>query len=136
MGWAGPLTTSIRRLWVSGYLPRAMVERAEGRRPQNRPSDEGDDSDPGLATQRERDLTATQRGTLKPAWVLHKREGAQRPWRRGATGYCRLSRQPLVRHGQTVTCVSLFVSFVALVSMGLKFLTVPIFEVFLTDPSL
>ena len=31
--WAGPLTTSLRGLWVSGYLPRAMVERAKGRRP-------------------------------------------------------------------------------------------------------
>ena len=28
--WTGPLTTSLRGLWVSGYLPRAMVERAEG----------------------------------------------------------------------------------------------------------
>ena len=52
----------------------------------------------------------------------------QGPWRRGATGYCRLSRQPLVRHGRTVACVSLFVSFDVLVSLG------PIFEVFLTDP--
>ena len=56
--WAGPLTTSLRGLWVSGYLPRAMVERAKGRRPWNRPSAGGDDSDPVLATRRERDLTA------------------------------------------------------------------------------
>ena len=24
--WAGPLTTSLRGLWVSGYLPRAMAD--------------------------------------------------------------------------------------------------------------
>ena len=56
-----------------------MVDRTKGRRPKNRPCDSGDDSDPGLATQRDRDLTATQRGTLEPAWVLHQGEGTQRP---------------------------------------------------------
>ena len=60
-------------------------------------------------------------------------EGTRGPWRRGATACCRLSRQLLARYGSTVACVSLFVSFVALVSMGLKFMTVPILEVFLTD---
>ena len=35
--WAGPLTTSLRGLWVSGYLSRAMADRARGRRPENRP---------------------------------------------------------------------------------------------------
>ena len=49
--WAGPLTTCLRGLWVSGYLPRAMADRAQGRRPDNRPG--GDDSDPGLASRRE-----------------------------------------------------------------------------------
>ena len=49
--WAGPLTTSLRGLWVSGYLPRAMADRAQGRRPENRPG--GDDSDPGLASRRD-----------------------------------------------------------------------------------
>ena len=39
--WAGPLTTSPRGLWVSGYLPRAMADSAQGRRPENRPSDKG-----------------------------------------------------------------------------------------------
>ena len=63
---------------------------------------------------------------------MRKKEGTQGPWRRGANCYCRLSRQPLVRYGSTVACVSLFVSFVALVSMGLKFLTVPTSEVLLT----
>ena len=41
VGWAPlvgrPLTTSLRGLWVSGYLPRAMADRAQGRRPENRP---------------------------------------------------------------------------------------------------
>ena len=41
--------------------------------------EEGDDSDPGLASRRDCDLSATKRGTLEPAWVLHTREGAQRP---------------------------------------------------------
>ena len=58
---------------------RAKVDRTKGRRPKNRPCDSRDDSDPGLATQRDRDLTATQRGTLEPAWVLHQGEGTQRP---------------------------------------------------------
>ena len=31
--WAGPLTTSLRGLWFSLYLPRAMVDRTKGRRP-------------------------------------------------------------------------------------------------------
>ena len=39
--WTGPLTTSLRGLWVSGYLPRAMADRAQGRRPENRQSDHG-----------------------------------------------------------------------------------------------
>ena len=63
---------SLAQLLVETAL---MVDKAEGRRPWKRPSEEGDDSDPGLATQRERDLTATKRGTLEPAWVAHKTEG-------------------------------------------------------------
>ena len=39
--WAGPLTTSLWGLWVSGYLPRAMADREQGRRPESRPSDTG-----------------------------------------------------------------------------------------------
>ena len=39
--WTGPLTTSLRGLWVSGYLSRAMADRTQGRRPENRPSDQG-----------------------------------------------------------------------------------------------
>ena len=52
-----------------------------------------------------------ERGTLETAWVasVRKREGAQRPrcpqgtqgpWRRGATGCCRLSRQLLACDGR------------------------------------
>ena len=65
--WTGPLTTSLRGLWVSGYLLRAMADRAQGRRPENRPG--GNDSDPGLAPRRERDPTANIRVTLEPAWT-------------------------------------------------------------------
>ena len=57
--WAGPLTTSLWGIWVSGYLPRAMADRAQGRRPDNRPSDTGGGLiTPGLASQRERFPTA------------------------------------------------------------------------------
>ena len=55
-GWAGPLTTSLRGLWVSGYLP--------------------------LASRRESDFGnchATDKSTIKPASV-QKRAGAQRPY--------------------------------------------------------
>ena len=45
-------------------------------------------------------------------------EGIQGPWRRGATGHCRLSRQLLAPYGWTVACVGLFVSFVALLDKG------------------
>ena len=62
---------------------RAMVERAKGRRPQNRPGEEGDDSDPGLATQRDRGPTGTrdQEVLSKSAWVasVQKMGGAQGP---------------------------------------------------------
>ena len=71
----------------------------KGRRPWNRPSEEGDDSDPVLASQRDCDLTATTRGTLEPAWVLHQGDGPQRDPSSLAsrTGFCRLSRQLLAR---------------------------------------
>ena len=41
-------------------------------------------------------------------------DGTQGPWRRGATGCCKLSRQLPARYEWTVACVGLFVSFVAL----------------------
>ena len=86
--WAGPLTTSLRGLWVSGYLPRAMADRAQGRRPDNRPG--GDDSDPGLASRRERGLNCHQNGVLSNQRGLHqfeKGQGAQRP-------HCAKGRDP------------------------------------------
>ena len=85
--WAGPLTTSLRGLWVSGYLPRAMADRAQGRQPENRPG--GDDSDPGLASRRERDPTA-RRGTLKPAWSVSKSSKGKGPKDPGAS--CKAQR--------------------------------------------
>ena len=87
----------------------AMVERVQRRRPKNRPGVKGMTRTPRWHP--EEDLgnchTKPTRGTLEPAWAasvkrgvgaqrLCEREGAQRPWRRGATGYCWLSRQPLV----------------------------------------
>ena len=86
--------------------------------PENRPG--GDDSDPGLASRRERGLTANKRITLEPAWTAAyekgrgpkdstvRREGTREPRRRGATCCCGLSRQPQVRRVWTVTYVSLF----------------------------
>ena len=69
---------------------------------------------PGLATQRERDLTATchrkealsnqrgcctkERGPQRPQCA--KERGTQGPWRRRATGWCRLSRQLLACGGR------------------------------------
>ena len=78
LGVAGPLTTSLRGLWVSGLLPPdkgGPNKRAATLEPTKR----GRGPDPGLASRRESDLTAAKRGTLEPAWVLRKREGAQRP---------------------------------------------------------
>ena len=71
--------TRFNRVAGSPTLEESYFSKTQGRRPKNRPSEEGEDPDPGLASRRERDLTATQRGTLEPAWVLHKREEPQRP---------------------------------------------------------
>ena len=117
--WAGPLTTSLRGLWVSGYLPRAMADREQGRRPENRPC--GDDSVPGMPARRERGLNchrteysrtsvdcinAKMGGGPKDPTV--RREGTREPRRRGAICCCGLSRQPQVRRVWTVTFDSLF----------------------------
>ena len=85
--------------------PLTMVERTKGRRPQNRPSDTGGClRTPGLATQREREPTATEKrnsrnsvGGISAQNPVYEGEGTQGPQRRGATGCCRLSRQLLVR---------------------------------------
>ena len=42
--WAGPLTTSLRGLWVSGYLPRAMADSAQGGDPKTDQVTQGADS--------------------------------------------------------------------------------------------
>ena len=104
------LTTSLRGLWVSGYLPRAMADRAQGRRPDNRPGDTGGlTQTPGWHPEEKATLvTATRGSTLKPAWTASMREGAgaQRPhcakgrdprtpasWRHFAVASCRGNRR-------------------------------------------
>ena len=62
--WAGPLTTSLQGLWVSGYLPRAMADRAQGRRPDNRPC--GDDSHPERTEAHARPALSSTPGGLTP----------------------------------------------------------------------
>ena len=103
LSWAGPLTTSLRGLWVSGYLPRATADRAQGRRPDNRPR--GDDSDPGLASRRERGLNCHQseysRTSVDCINAKLRREGTREPRRRGAICCCGLSRQLQARSGKT-----------------------------------
>ena len=68
-----PLTTSFGTVGQWERRHRAMVERTKGRRPKNRPA---------------------KGGTLEATWV--RGEGSREPWRRGATYFCKLSRQLLV----------------------------------------
>ena len=108
---------------VSGLLPPGNGGTNEGAATQNRPSDEGDDTDPGLASRRERGPTATrfqkvlsyQRGDCTkggaPKTPLRQREETQGPWRRGATCCCRFLRQLQLRYGWTVARVGPFVTF-------------------------
>ena len=121
----GPLTTSFRGLWVSGLLSPGNGGRAEGRRPQNRPSERRGRLGPraGIPKRKrpnchEKRYSRTSVGIAQkevaPKTSVCEFEGTQGPWRRGATGCCRLSRQLLARHGWTIACVGLFVSFVAL----------------------
>ena len=56
---AGPLTPSLRELWVSGLLPPDNGGTSCRAATQEPTSEEGDDSDPGLASQRDCVLTAT-----------------------------------------------------------------------------
>ena len=96
-----PPATILPGLWVSGYLPRAMVERAQGRRPKNRPSEERGRLGPraGIPKRKRPNCHSSPKGTLLPARVAHKREGDPKtpvrdgegtkgPWRRGATPPC------------------------------------------------
>ena len=90
---SAPLVTSLRGLWVSGYLPRAMADRAQGRRPENRP---GDDSDPGLASRRDGGLNCQKRYSQTSVVSINalRREGTRRPW----TACARLRRGGLIRY--------------------------------------
>ena len=83
---------------------RVTSARKKERRPNNRPNEEGNDSDPGLASRRDSFLTATRlrkevlsnqrelpertkgRGPQRPRCAMGN--GTQGPSRRGATGSC------------------------------------------------
>ena len=78
----GPLATSLRGLWVSASCRRAMVDKAEGRRPRTDHVTKGADSElPGWQPKETASQLPQERGTLETAWVasVHKREGPQRP---------------------------------------------------------
>ena len=94
MPWGGaplvdrPLTASLRGLWVSGYLSRAMADRAqEGGDPKT--DQEGTTSDPGLASRRERGLNCQQTCYSRTSvdCSIRKGAGAQRP-------HCAKGRDP------------------------------------------
>ena len=126
---AGPLTTSLRGLWVSGLLPpdtggpnkrAATLEPSRRRRRRLGPRADN--------PKRQRpNCHFRPRGTLEPAWVFHQGEGPQRQQRVKGKG----PKDPGVvaplavagRRGNrfytgwTDACVRLYVSFVALVSM-------------------
>ena len=89
--WTGPLTTSLRGLWVSGNLSRAMADRAQGRRPENRPC--GDDSDPGQSQENASQLP--EEVLSQPAWSASTHSEGKGPEDPGASctahrGNCRL----------------------------------------------
>ena len=82
VGWAplvcaGPLTTSLRGLWVSGLLPPGNGGTNEGAATQ-KPTVRHK----GAATQKNRPAKG---GTLEATWV--RGEGTREPWRRGATDF-------------------------------------------------
>ena len=80
-----PLTTSFGTVGQWERRHRAMVERTKGRRPKNRPCD--------TKGRRPKNRPA-KGGTLEATWG--RGEGTREPWRRGATYFCKLSRQLLV----------------------------------------
>ena len=107
VGWApsvcaGPLTTSLRGLLVSGPpATRQVVECTKARRLKNRPS--ADSELPGWQPKEKAAQLPQKRRTLETAWEasvhkkggalktpVYKGEGTQEPWRRGATGCSRL----------------------------------------------
>ena len=90
VGWApsvlaGPLTTSFGTVGQWERRHRAMVERTKGRRPKNRPC---------VTKGRRPKNRPAKGGTLEATWG--RGEGTREPWRRGATYFCKLSRQLLV----------------------------------------
>ena len=118
--WAGPLTTSLRGLWVSGYLPRAMADRA-ARGGDPKTDQEETTRTLGWHPEEKSTLVTATRGVLSNQRGLHQCEkgrgpkdptvrgaGTREPRRRGAICCCELSRQPQVRRVWTVTYVSLF----------------------------
>ena len=77
---AGPLTTSLRVLWVSGLLPPdngGPYERAAT--PEQTKRRKGTTRTLGWHPKEKGDLTATKRGTLEPARVLHQGRGPKDP---------------------------------------------------------
>ena len=103
VGWAPrvavPLTTSLRGLWVSGLLPpgnggtckgAATLEPTKRRRGRLGPRSANPKRTQPNCHRKE--VHSNHRG-------LHQRTmwwKGQEPWRRGAAGFCRLSRQLLV----------------------------------------
>ena len=88
--------------WVSGSAGTGQcLNELKGGDPRTDKVTQGADSElPGLATQRERDPTATKKEVHTNQRGLHQRtkwSKGQEPWRRGATGFCKLSRQLLDR---------------------------------------
>ena len=79
---AGPLTTSLRGLWVSGLLPPGNggpCVRAATRKPTKCHRGLTHNSRAGNPKRLRPNCHSCPRGTLEPAWLLHQGEGTQRP---------------------------------------------------------
>ena len=79
---AGPLTTSLRGLWVSGLLPPGnggLCKRAATLKPTKCHRGLTHNSRAGNPKRLRPNCHSCPRGTLEPAWVSHQGEGAQRP---------------------------------------------------------
>ena len=107
---AGPLTTSLRGLWVSGLLPPGNGGTNEGAATQKPTKRRRGRLGPRAGNPKRKRPNCYRKEELSNQRGWHhcaKREGAQgpqwskgqEPWRRGSTGFCRLSRQLLV-YGQ------------------------------------
>ena len=87
VGWAplvcaGPLTTSLRGLWVSGLLPPGNGGTNEGAatlEPTKQRRELTHNSRAGNPKRLRPNCHSSQGGTLKTAWVAQNREGAQGP---------------------------------------------------------